>query len=164
MHASSYQREDALFALSAAKLCGIDIGTPEVKRAVRESVWGGRFETVREKPRIILDGSHNEEGIRALCNEMPKLARPLIAVFTALADKRGIEMRRMLRAECDELIITQFSHARADTAEHLSETDDLVIPDYRKAVQTAIAHAGTDGTVLITGSLYFISVIRKEFT
>ena len=163
MRAGAYQRQDAVFALSAAKLIGVDITEEKVKRAVAHSFWPGRFETVKEHPRIILDGSHNEEGIRALLKEVPFLSRPLIIVFSALSDKRGIEMCRMLREACDELIITEFAHARADSAEHLALFGTSIIRDWRKAIETAADHAGKSGTVLITGSLYFISAIRRDF-
>ena len=163
MHASSYQRMDACFALTAARLCGIDITTEAVREAVAHSFWPGRFETVKKEPLVILDGSHNEEGISALMKEMRDLPRPLIVVFTALADKRGPNMCALLLKEADELIVTEFTHARADTADHLVKQGCTVIRDYREAIAAAIAHAGNSGTVIITGSLYFISAVRSEF-
>ncbi len=158
---SGYQRMDAVFALSAADLIGIDIFSESVMEAVRGSFWPGRFETVSLNPRIILDGSHNEEGIRALIQEIPNLPRPVIAVFAVLADKQGKKMAAMLREAADELIVTEFRHARADRADHVASSDDLVVNDYRRAIETAVSHAG-NGTVLITGSLYFIARVRRE--
>jgi dihydrofolate synthase/folylpolyglutamate synthase len=35
-----------------------------------------------------------------------------------------------------------------------------VIPDWKEAIKTAIQKAGENGTVVITGSLYFISAVR----
>jgi dihydrofolate synthase/folylpolyglutamate synthase len=159
---SSYQKEDAVFALSAARILGMDIFSDAVKEAVRRSVWPGRFEKIRTNPDVIIDGSHNEEGIHALLQEIPKLKRPVIIVFTALADKRGKKMAEELCSAADTLIVTEFSHNRADTAEHLAPKGARLIPDYHEAVRSAIA-LGMHGTVLITGSLYFISLIRREF-
>ena len=148
-----------MLALSAAKTAGIDITSEAVKDAVRTSTWPGRFETVSEHPRIILDGAHNPEGMAALKRAAKDCARPLIGVFSALKDKQGPAMRSMMESFCDEVITTAFRNARADTAEHLGGD---IIEDWNEAINEACRRAGSEGTVLITGSLYFISEVRKR--
>lgn len=154
-----YYKFDAMLALSAAKTAGFDITSEAVKDAVRTSTWPGRFETVSEHPRIILDGAHNPEGMAALKRAAKDCARPLIGVFSALKDKQGPAMRSMMESFCDEVITTAFRNARADTAEHLGGD---IIEDWNEAINEACRRAGSEGTVLITGSLYFISEVRKR--
>ena len=153
-----YLKHNAVLALSAAEEAGIDIHRTNVKQAMRNSRWPGRFEIVSKHPLVILDGAHNPDGVKALIYASGHLHRPLIAVFSALRDKEGPEMREMLEEACDQVITTEFRHERADHGSHLG--GDTVIPDWQRAVEAARQAAGREGTVLITGSLYFISEVR----
>ncbi|MCR5372027.1 MAG: bifunctional folylpolyglutamate synthase/dihydrofolate synthase [Solobacterium sp.] len=156
---AQYQKKNAVLALSAAELLGVDICDPRVVDAISGSLWKGRFETVCESPRIVMDGAHNEEGMRALVNSAKQLPGPIICVFTALRDKQGPEMEQMLESTVDRLIITEIPYYRADSGEHLNSGTQTVIPDYKEAIDTAVRECG-EGTVLICGSLYFVSYAR----
>ena len=156
---AQYQKKNAVLALSAAELLGVDIQDPRIVDAISGSLWKGRFETVSLSPRIVMDGAHNEEGMRALVKSAADLPRPIICVFTALRDKQGPEMEQMLESIADRMIITEIPYYRADSGEHLNSGDQTVIPDYREAIDAAIAECG-EGTVLICGSLYFVSFAR----
>lgn len=155
-----YFKYNAVLALTAAETAGFDIAEEAVKNAVRTGVWPGRFETVAEHPRVILDGAHNPDGMEALRQAAAGCARPLIGVFTALKDKQGPAMREMMESFCDKVITTSFANHRADSTAHLGGT---VIEDWHEAVERAQEEAGPEGTVLITGSLYFISEVRRVF-
>ena len=79
-----YQFHNAALALKAAQLLGVAIQQKNVKEAVEHSQWRGRFETISKDPLIIIDGAHNEQGIRALCESMKQLPSPVTCVFSAL--------------------------------------------------------------------------------
>ncbi len=158
---ASYQKKNASLALYAAKMLGINIHDERVKQAMQNSSWLGRFETVGTSPRVVLDGAHNEEGVRALAASMHVLPRPVVTVFSALRDKPGRQMGDILRAQSDHLIVTEFVNYRADTMTDLGDEEDEMYKDYRQALKRAYELAGVDGTVLITGSLYFISIVRE---
>jgi dihydrofolate synthase/folylpolyglutamate synthase len=149
--------------IAAAQFLGVSTDTPAMKEAIRRCSWKGRFETVSEKPRIILDGAHNEEGIRALCRSLDGLEKPLIIVFSALRDKPGRKMASLLREHADRLIITHFENARADDTGGLAVDGAEVIENWQEAVKTAAAQCA-QGTAVITGSLYFVSVARAWLT
>jgi len=155
-----YQKGNAALALQAAAWLGLDLHDPRIHEAIRASRWPGRFEQVSAHPRIILDGAHNPEGMAALTAAMAALPHPCIAVFSALKDKQGPKMRQMLEQSADAVLVTQFESARADTAEHLAGGAEPVILDWHEACRQAISMAGPDGSVVITGSLYFISLVR----
>ena len=157
-----YQKANASLALYAAWMLGVNIHDQSVKEALSCSLWLGRFETVGEHPHVVLDGAHNDEGIRALVNSIPALPEPVITVFSALRDKPGRKMADLLRRNCDHLIITEFENYRADTKEGLGGEHDEMFSDYHDALKRAYELAGETGSVLITGSLYFISVVRNE--
>ena len=156
-----YQRENAVLALTAAALLDIDITAPEVRKALKNSMWKGRFETVSTHPRVILDGAHNTHGVEALTKSLKTMKRPLVCVFAALRDKRGTMMAEMLDAVCDRLIVTEFDMYRADRAQTYLVDGAQLVTDWKEAVARAKEYAGKDGTVIITGSLYFISIVRE---
>ena len=156
-----YQRENAVLALTAAALLDIDITAPEVRKALKNSMWKGRFETVSTHPRVILDGAHNTHGVEALTKSLKTMKRPLVCVFAALRDKRGTMMAEMLDAVCDRLIVTEFDMYRADRAQTYLVDGAQLITDWKEAIARAKEYAGKDGTVIITGSLYFISIVRE---
>lgn len=157
---ASYQKRNAALALESAKLLGINIHTDLTKQALHNASWAGRFEVMGKQPMTIVDGAHNEEGMRALIASFPCLPRPLTVVFSALKDKPGQAMAELLQANCDRLIITQFTNARADTVEGLSIPHAETISSWQEAVDTARRETNLDGSVVITGSLYFVSLVR----
>lgn len=147
----------------------ITISDEQIKAGILKSHWGGRFEVMSQEPLIILDGAHNEHAMKALCESMLTLPRPLIAVFSALKDKPTLQMIELLQKTCDGIIITEFDFYRAQSAQKLNESfHHQVIEDWHQAIRTGLKQA-TKGTLVITGSLYFISDVREallqhEFT
>ena len=160
---AEYQKENAAQALCAAKILGIDVSDPEVAAAVEKSMWAGRFEKVSDSPVVILDGAHNVPGIEALAASLDVLPRPLTGVFSALKDKEGPKMAQILSDACDRLIITKFGYYRADSAGHLAGSAGEVIEDWKEAIDEAVRCSGKNGSVVIAGSLYFISLVRSEY-
>lgn len=157
---ASYQKNNAALALESAKLLGINIHTDLTKKALQNAAWAGRFEVMGNEPMVVVDGAHNEEGMRALIASFTCLPRPLTVVFSALKDKPGQAMAELLLANCDRLIITQFANARADTLEDLSIPHAETILSWQAAVNTARKETNPAGSVVITGSLYFVSLAR----
>ena len=158
-----YQKENAILALRVLKFIGIDIHDACTKEAIRCSEWKGRFEKVSEQPDVYLDGAHNKEGIEALVRNYPSLKRPVITVFSALKDKPGREMAQKLKRVSDGMIVTSISNARFESMESIFVEGTAMIEDENRAVDQAMKLAGSSGTVVICGSLYFISDIRKRW-
>ena len=155
-----YQMHNASLALKSAELLGIDIHHIDVHQTVQNSLWKGRFETICDDPRVIVDGAHNEEGMKALCESMKGLERPIVCVYSALKDKQVHQMAYLLKEHCDHLIVTEFKNERADSAEDLFIDGCEVIKEAENAIHTAMQLC-KNGTVVITGSLYFVSFVRS---
>lgn len=157
---ASYQKNNAALALESAWLLGIPIHNEIIKQALCRAHWAGRFEIVSRDPLVVLDGAHNEEGMRALISSFDKLPHPRTVVFSALKDKPGMAMAELLKENCDHLIVTQFANARADTLEGLKVDGCQTMSNWKEAVNTACRDTDAAGSVVITGSLYFISLVR----
>ncbi|MBR3357366.1 MAG: bifunctional folylpolyglutamate synthase/dihydrofolate synthase [Solobacterium sp.] len=161
---AEYQIRNAALALAAARLLGIDIHSAAVHEAVAASTWPGRFEAVINDPLTILDGAHNEEGVTALARSLASLPSPRVIVFSALSDKPFLRMLAILQGCAEEIIVTTFRDERAADFSACVKQGYPVLPDYREAIIEARRRAGVSGTVIITGSLHFISAVREYLT
>lgn len=159
-----YQAYNANLALRVALSLKdiVDINLECAVKGLQSTDWKGRFEEVSKKPHIILDGAHNEHGILALKESIKTLNHPIIVVFTALKDKETDEMIQSLMEVSDQVIVTEFDFYRAQSLDLLKKDFDvLAIKNPKEAIVKGIELA-TKGTLLITGSLYFISLVRQE--
>lgn len=136
----------------------IQIQTEQLQAGIIKSHWKGRFEIMQEHPLVILDGAHNKEGIDALCNSMTSYSNIHI-VFSALKDKDHDAMLESLLTISDDITVCEFGFYRGSTCENLAKQYHVnIIRDVYRAIDDALTK---QGTILITGSLYFISEVRK---
>jgi len=118
------------------------------------------------KPHIYLDGAHNISGLKASLNTLELLAegRPKTIVFAVMADKDYAPMLNLLESVANTLVLTEIPTLRSEKAEVLyakvNHPHKKRMPDY-KDVYDLIKD---DPCVLITGSLYFISMIRQALS
>jgi len=119
---------------------------------------------------VLLDGSHNAGGAKALREFLDETERrPITLVFGAMRDKTVTEIAEILWPRAENIILTQPSNSRAMT------TDELVafIPEsiaadriYKtnsvdEAIERAKEIATPDGLILVTGSLYLVGEVKK---
>lgn len=162
MHGNTqYQKDNAALALQVLKELGVDIHDKKTHEAIKKMEWAGRFEKVSEEPDIYLDGAHNREGVQALLRNYPYLKRPVVTVFSSLGGKPGKAMAEMLRENSKTLIITSITNERFISMDSMAVEECIEIKDEMEAVNTAKKIAGKDGTVIVCGSLYFVSDMRK---
>ena len=161
-----YQMKNASLALDAAlklRQIGWIINDQDIVSGLANTLWKGRFEVVHRNPTIILDGAHNEHGIQAILSSVQTLPRPVVAVFTALKDKKSQGMLEKLLKVCDKIIVTEFSYYRKAKAVDLAGNLPVeVIVDPLTALREGLRLAKT-GSLLITGSLYFIADVRNIY-
>jgi len=165
----------ALGALHALKLRGYDRITEEaIRRAFADVHWPGRLEYFGN---VILDGAHNEPGVKALCAYMDAwLPKEKTVLLTGMmADKDVACMTAMLAPRVRCVVTTQPQIPRAMAAGELACAFEqqgakaYAVANPKEALQKARELAGGDGTVLCAGSLYLIGEIRtllrkeKEF-
>ena len=157
INGGSYQKRNAATALYALKALGINIYEDVVKDAIKNSLWLGRFEKISDNPLIIVDGAHNKEGILACTEAMKARNTHWVGVFAALKDKQTEEMLKIFTDACDEVVVTEFENGRIKhIEEYIGATNTN--KDYKEAINWAIEKGQP---VIITGSLYFISLVRK---
>jgi dihydrofolate synthase/folylpolyglutamate synthase len=140
----------------------------KILKGIEDAEWEGRLEVISHKPLMILDGSHNEEGAKALRAYIQDfIPSPLILVFGAMRDKAIGKMGRILFPRAQTVILTQLSSSRAASAEEIRalipefQARMILEPDPKTAYQTALNTASSQGNILFTGSLFLVGEIKK---
>ena len=128
-----------------------------LRRGLERAQHPGRYELVSKRPRIILDGAHNQEGIEALVLQA-KQERSVTVLTAILEDKDRDTMVRSLQ-QVGDVYETTFDFPRARTKAQL-EKDGARFVEWKAWLQNWI-ESPTNETLIVTGSLYFISEVRR---
>lgn len=144
------------------------ISSVHIYRGMKLAFWAGRFEVIHKQPLIVLDGAHNVEGMKNLCQTVKKLYPNKKKVFmvSILKDKDATEMFKYLEKVADEVYFTTFNHPRAQSAKEQYELYHRKNAGYHEEFHSlfqSVTQTLCEGDCLvITGSLYFISEVRKS--
>ncbi|WP_267163929.1 dihydropteroate synthase [Halovenus salina] len=154
-----------------ADILGVSVAETAFERGFRNAHWPGRFEVMGREPLVVLDGAHNPGGCDALVETLSSFDfDSLHLVFGAMADKRHREMAAALDT-VDTVVACEPDTDRAADSDALArafrtETDATVDTgtDVVGALAEALADAGEDDCVLVTGSLYTVGEARTYWT
>ena len=142
----------------------IKISEDNIKEGLKNAFWPGRFEIFNKN--IVLDGAHNIGGIEALIKSV-KMVFPdkyIKCLFSVMRDKEHKKIIEELDNFCDELYFTEFEYQRRADAEELflesSHYHKSFHKDY-KDIFFKLKDLKDNEVLIVTGSLYFISEIRK---
>jgi len=150
------------------------IGSPCPEKKILEWIattrWEGRLELFLERPRVVLDGAHNQEGAEALKEfSRERLTPPVILVFATMQDKKIEDLARILFPLAERVVLTRFPYSRAASPEEIARRADRfrdkleLVPDPAEAVRRALDLAGERGAVVIAGSLFLVGEVKKLF-
>lgn len=129
----------------------------DLTTGLAQAYWAGRFETIHLHPTVIIDGAHNREGMEAFVNSIKK-DEPIKIIYSALKDKDTHHMIEALCKLSDDVTVTKFPHVRSATISELCENMPVKKDEnWQHAVDEALKQ---EKKVYITGSLYFISLVR----
>jgi dihydrofolate synthase / folylpolyglutamate synthase len=164
-----HQRSNAALALGALEAVAGEVSVSEA--AVREGLatvfWPGRFEVIRGRPTVILDGAHNVEGIKALVEGVRDFAgnKKVKILFAAMGDKNSAAMLSELSAVASEMILTRVPMARSADPRILLEAVPqgvlaTIVDQPGRALNQMLRAAEADQTILVAGSLYLLGQVR----
>ena len=154
---------EALNALSSSRFA---LPPSAIAAGIAAARFPARLELLRQSPPVLVDGAHNPNGGRALCEALKALdLHDLTAVVGMLRDKDCLPVLRMMAPYCARMIITTVPNPRSCPAEEFAELargvcrDITICPNCEEAARLALATAGEHG-VLVFGSLYLASAVR----
>ncbi|WP_412990000.1 bifunctional folylpolyglutamate synthase/dihydrofolate synthase [Pediococcus siamensis] len=173
-----YQINNAATALAAylvfMQQAQLPVSEKTVKTGLAKAFWAGRFERVNAHPLVVLDGAHNEPAIQEITNLLRAHFKTVdvYVILAILADKQYHQMVQTIgKLPNVHIIATTFTGPGTRQVANLTELVTNVKTahpietqeNWQLAIAKATQEMSSEDMLLITGSLYFISDVRKLF-
>jgi dihydrofolate synthase / folylpolyglutamate synthase len=157
----AHQRENASLAAALAR-AGAGVSDAAVSKGAWRASLEGRYETARTAPLVILDGAHNALSARALGDALRAdtrlVGRPLTLVIGMTS---GHDARSFFEAlgplPKTRVLAVRARSPRAQDAEAVAAAcGGTPVSSLARAIEQ-----GSDGPVVVTGSLYLVGEARS---
>ena len=160
--AGQHQVANASLAIMASLLLQKDYPkvTPElIKDALAHASWLGRTEFLM--PNLMIDGAHNNESVKVLIDLLrSEYADKDIELLFAAIDTKPIDSMLAQLESVGDLTVTSFEYPNSVKLDKYPVTYKQV-SDFQTWIEEHVT-ANDDKLYVITGSLYFISQVRKR--
>ncbi len=165
----AHQAANAAVALRLLELLDVDEGA--IRSGLAEVVWPGRMELVRAPGGrlVLLDGAHNPAKCAALARAVRDVfpGRRVHLLLGVLADKDVERTVAPLLPLAEQIWAVAPESPRALPAEELAGVcaglgrSARVVPAIAEALPAALAAAGPDDLLVVTGSFYTVGPARR---
>lgn len=162
-----HQIENAAVVLETCTILKniIKIDMKIAKQSLSETSWIGRLEVISKKPYILLDGSHNIDGINRVCQFIKSLnIENKRAVVAISHDKELKQMIDILDGCFNEIVFTKYLYSRSADANalyDLSHCKNKIAFDNLDLAVEFIKNNPNELTIFM-GSLYLVSEVRDK--
>ena len=171
-----YQQKNAAVVLEAIeqlRALGIDLPENAVREGLHKVYWQARLEVLREEPLLLVDGSHNPQGMQATVDSLRHYFpdRKLQFIFGAMADKELDVMIPMFLPLAKKVYLTAPSMPRAMKPEELlvvcrelckeTEVPEFVVCPQAKDALLLAEQEEKDEVIVAIGSLYLVGEIKQ---
>lgn len=157
---------NAAFAISEL---GYKISEEAIESGVIKARWPLRFEVVSNNPLVIIDGAHNEDGIRGLKKTLKEyIGRDKVKlILGVLKDKEVEKIVKEIISVAESVYCIEPDNERAMRAVELC---DIVKQNncmasaynsYEAALMAAKSDCTSDGVILVCGSLYLAGKMKN---
>lgn len=171
--AGDYQIDNAETSICAIECLSekFKINSLNIKNGIEAAFIPARLEILSENPIVLLDGAHNPEAVKKLCEFVnEKLSsKNIICLFGAMSDKDVFYMLKELSGVCSKFLTVTINNKRAMPSDKIAELISTFNreakaydEDFNMAINDAFSNPNLkeNTAVLICGSLYLASQIR----
>lgn len=161
-----HQYKNLLCALEVLKT--LNISEDIIKKGFSKAFWQCRFEVIKKEKTLILDGAHNIDGMKYLCETLKKgyKKEEIVAVVSILKDKDTKELIELLENCVDKIIFTSIQeNKRGQSAMSLYQNSNKIDKSYYEDIKEAYKSANLETSakvILVCGSFYLLSEFKKE--
>ena len=158
-----------LGAIAELRVRGFEIADNAIVEGLRSVQWPGRFEVIRKRPTIVLDGAHNPAAIRALASDVvdliPNPERRFL-LYGSLSDKDVNTALAALRDIFPAIGICASDGPRSLSVDRLFEMAQghfRQIVQYHsiaEGIESWMLRANAEDVLVITGSLTVVGEAR----
>jgi len=166
-----YQRKNLQTALVALSLLSYSIRQNELDLAIAKlktnSGLFGRMQQISESPKIILDVSHNKEGIEATLNSLKLSTYVNVHIVFGTSQDKNIHAILKLFPEYVKIHLCTFKNERSQTIETLQEVKNhnnsiiSIQQDVNEAITKIKKELKADDLLLVIGSFFLISDVKR---
>ena len=163
--------------ITAAEVCralsrqGYMISDKNIEEGINSFFIPGRLECVCNKPLVLLDAAHNEGAMLEFSKTLKNHSqgRRVVALCAFMKDKAYEKAISHLAVLCDKMIFTNVDPLRGESPSVLCESakvycsDVISEADCEKAYSLALDGLSDDDILLVSGSFYLVSDIRKKY-
>ena len=165
--AATYSLKDACIALEVVnKLNEIfPVKEESIRTGLAQTYMPVRMEILKDSPLLIIDGSHNPEGVYNLVNSLQNVVenREIHVLFACFKDKNIERMLAYLGEYSKDITLTTFPHGRARQEEdYFLYLDDYSFKPDALAELNNLMVTYPEDAILVTGSLAFAAYIKHS--
>ena len=166
--AGDFQYDNEAAAFAALALCGAHLTRKKVLEGISSVKWPARIQKLRENPLLIVDGSHNPQGVAALADTLKRTypRKKFIFIMAAMADKDVDHMISETRALADSYICVKADTQRSLDADRLAgrvraeRANAIPVLSVAEALHLALT---TGKPTVVFGSLYLAGEVLEQF-
>lgn len=163
-----FQAENAALAYMILKTLFPDIVPETINAGFKNAFLPGRMEIIGSGPPLIFDAAHTESSvIRMLESYKSLFPGDGIVIFGSVIDKSPEKMAPHLCGYFKDIIISTPGSFKKSSPEYVykifkaKNKNTMLIEDPAEALKKAYALSGGKKPILVTGSFYMVSEIRK---
>lgn len=162
-----YSMKDACIALEVViKLMdNFPVSEQEIHQGLENTHAPARMEIIRNQPLIIVDGSHNPEGVFNMTKSLLQVAedRPIHVLFACFRDKNVERMLAYLGEFTRDIVLTTFPHDRARKEDEYNlYLEDFAYQENALSSLQEMIEQYPEDCILVTGSLAFAAYIKNH--
>ncbi|WAT01573.1 bifunctional tetrahydrofolate synthase/dihydrofolate synthase [Rouxiella chamberiensis] len=153
---------NAATALAALNYASLAVSDEALRKGLEQASLPGRFQTVSESPRLILDVAHNPHAAGYLAgklSDLPGQGGKVRAVIGMLLDKDIAGTLACLKPQVDVWYCAPLEGPRGATVEALTEhlPEAFSFPDVLAAWKQAMQDADSQDIVIVCGSFHTVA-------
>ena len=164
--AAYYSLKDACIAIETVRalLESYPITEAEIAKGLAETFMPARMEIINKEPLLIVDGSHNPEGIQNMVTSLPNLTngKDVHVIFACFKDKNIERMLAFLGEFSKDIVLTTFPNRRSRVEEDFFlYLDDYSFNEDPLAALKQMRENYPEDPILVTGSLAFAAYMKN---
>lgn len=179
--AGSYQKKNAVLVLETLKelkRLSYQIAREQIYEGLKKARWMARFELLQTNPYVLLDGSHNPQGMKATMETVRRVSggNSVRCIFGVMADKDISAMAGELLLTVQEVVAVTPEYPRAMEAKELYErlkeeksrlnakTQLNFCQTVADGLRLLLAKSEKNEFLLAIGSLYMAGEVKNFFS
>ena len=152
-----------LATLNELSRAGFEISDADIRSGLKKAKWPGRLEWHPGEPAFLFDAAHNASGCETLVRYLDELepSGRVVLLFGAMRDKNHQRMLAAFDGRVDHRVYAAPAVHRSEAPAVFAKIrEGTVARSVRDAVSRAKRAAGSDGLVVVAGSIFLLAEVR----